>query len=390
MFEYYSHICKLTKMEDIEIPVIYKQQMRKFVNIVKDNGLDNNGIIYGGLVRDEIIGNHYRQEFINKGLNFKDYWKTDYNPETNKRLIIPNDIDIFFPEEKNSQKFIDSVKESIRIYNGGVSIRFINRSENMFSYISSFLKLKHHKLSIYVVVGRTLCNAGKRLRMNVDILTTNTQLMDESPHIKHYMSDIEPPFYNLDFLCNVFIMQKINNRTNIRISNCTGTRIDTMSFSKKIAFSSKITTDIINGTTQFVRNDSSNISELINCYRILKLIDRVYSWNITNIPFNIFTSKDIKEAIECTCYICLEDIKLSVVSHDSDDSVESKKLQEFKYVSLSTTAKTQIFHYRCFMSFLYAEKNKKYINTETNKIECRCPLRTPFNFKKCYEKVSYD
>ena len=88
-------------------------------------------------------------------------------------------------------------------------------------------------------------------------------------------------------------------------------------------------------------------------------------------PLGIIVYKPVFNAVKY--------VPLKVIIPDND-----------KYVSLSTTAKTQIFHYRCFMSFLYAEKNKKYINTETNKIECRCPLRTPFNFKKCYEKVSYD
>ena len=32
---------------------------------------------------------------------------------------------------------------------------------------------------------------------------------------------------------------------------------------------------------------------------------------------------------------------------------------------------------------------KSYRNPETDCIECRCPMRIPFNFKECYMSVKY-
>jgi hypothetical protein len=74
------------------IDITYAKEKRALVNNIKRFGLDTSGIIFGGLVRDEIIATHYRDEFINNKLDFSLYWDKDYSPETNGRLIIPNDI----------------------------------------------------------------------------------------------------------------------------------------------------------------------------------------------------------------------------------------------------------------------------------------------------------
>jgi len=369
---------------DIKVSTSYIKEMRRFINLIKRMVLNNGGIIYGGLVRDEIIGNHYREKFIKKNLDFDKYYDMTYDIETNKRLILPSDIDVFFKTNANVDEFFKNVKNVlIEPYFGQMKIKTNTRTQNMFNYISSFLKLKHNKVQISIVIGKTLTSCGTTLKLLMDILTVNTELIVNDRSSEMYMSDIEPPFYNIDFLCNSFILEYSNKRTNIRISNCTGTKIDNMEFTKKMYFANTILKDIVNNRTQFIRNDSNFNAELINCYRIIKLIQKPFSWNITNIPFHIFKSDEITNDIEETCLICMDEIKLLMEKKEQYNGIS-------KYISITTTSKNQILHYKCFCSYIDKEQNKRYINADTGKIECRCPLRIPFNFNECYKSVDFD
>ena len=90
----------------------------------------------------------------------------------------------------------------------------------------------------------------------------------------------------------------------------------------------------------------------------------------------IIKISDITESEEYKCCIC-QDI--------FDKSCENKVFEINTYKT-----KSYYLHYNCFINHLKAENRKKYINTETNLIECRCPMRIPFNFKDCYKEVLYD
>jgi len=344
-------------MTDATINITYGKEKRALVNHIKRVGLNRNGIIFGGLVRDEIIATHYRDEFINKKLNFSRYWDKKYNPETNGRLIIPNDIDIYFNNTSNIQDFLETIKSYVNNFNGKIIIQEINSSNlRSFSYNLN-VSLNHTKVYIEIRLGRTISFTGIRIALEIDIIS----------NVNQPTTSLEPPFYNLDFLSNVFIMEKTNGIINIRLSNCTGTILDSMNFLKKSMNSSKILDDIINFRTQFVRNFTQNLdSEYINCYRIIKMIEREYSWNITNVPFSPIT---IDEKDDERCCICLE------------------KLDNNKPL-ISITKTKNILHKCCFISYLKVEQNKRYRN-ENGLIEIRCPFRNPFNFKNCFKNVNY-
>ena len=99
------------------------------------------------------------------------------------------------------------------------------------------------------------------------------------------------------------------------------------------------------------------------------MIDREYSWNITNVPFSPIT---IDEDDDNRCCICL-------------DKFDKKR----QLISINTNPITKnIIHRCCFMTYLKTEQRKRYRN-DNGLIEILCPFRNPFNFKECYKNVNY-
>jgi len=363
-------------MSFVSIGMNYDKEKRLLINAIKKIGLGLNGIIFGGVVRDDIIATHYRQEFINKKLDFDKYWDYEYSPETIGRLLVPNDIDIYFKNDIYL-KFIEDIREFIKLFGGSLVANEVVRSSafKSFNYINSNLNLKHTKVCIQLKLGKTLRYSGMSMKLNIDIISNNINMIYDNYTYQQYVENLEPPFFQTDFLSNVFVMDKSNGNVNIRLSNCTGTPLDTMVFTQKNKVISKITDDIINFRTQFIRNTTySYDAEFINCYRIIKMIDRHdFSWNITNVPFSQISSKDIDEKEELSCCICLE-----TINNNDGDLISIKTIPRAK----------NVLHKDCFINYLKKEQTKRYKN-DMDVIECRCPLRVPFNFKDCYKLVDY-
>ena len=261
------------------VTVMYYRELRNLINRVKTIGLNSSGILFGGVVRDDIIGTHYRKLFIDKDLDFDKYWNYDYDIETRKRLIIPKDIDIFFKNENNYTSFVKEIQKLVQRFGGNISFS-VNNNLNHIKYTCNYVFLKHERLHIYLTVGNSLSQSGIRLTLDIDIIKVDSNRnvsMDNMTYLNE-ISRIEPPFFNLDFLSNTFICEKSNSTIVTRMSNCTGTPLDTMVFSNKIHISSKIIEDIINMRTQFVSKMDFFNTEYINCFRILKMIERNSAW----------------------------------------------------------------------------------------------------------------
>jgi len=354
------------------------REKRSLFNQVKAMAMNNKGILFGGVVRDDIIGKHYRQQFIKKNLDYDRYWDSDYDENTKYRLIIPNDIDVFFRCHNNSISFQNKLREFVKGFNGSFIITDdIVFKQLDYSKVNRFLT--HKIININIRLGRTLFDNGITINLKIDlieIIPVNSSI--DNYEYSQFAAKAEPPFNNLDFLCNVFVMEYTTSGDYItRISNATGTPIDDMIFSEKLAFSVKIINDIINFRTSFVRVSESYNAEYVNCYRILKMIDRHYSWSIVNLPFRIITIGDIENKIEDDCSVCLESI------HSDDASKQIVEVNTYKI-------KSNYLHKSCFLRYLYKEQQLKYLNPDTNTIECRCPFRGFFNFKECHKKISYE
>ncbi len=367
------------------VTVMYYRELRNLINRVKTIGLNSSGILFGGVVRDDIIGTHYRKLFIDKDLDFDKYWNYDYDIETRKRLIIPKDIDIFFKNENNYTSFVKEIQKLVQRFGGNISFS-VNNNLNHIKYTCNYVFLKHERLHIYLTVGNSLSQSGIRLTLDIDIIKVDSNRnvsMDNMTYLNE-ISRIEPPFFNLDFLSNTFICEKSNSMIVTRMSNCTGTPLDTMVFSNKIHISSKIIEDIINMRTQFVSKMDCFNTEYINCFRILKMIERNFAWNIVNIPFIFINVMDIIEPINDKCCICLDDI---VVDEATKEEV-SKTYEQL--IELNTNKKkSNYLHTHCFLNYLRKEQQTRYVDQTTRKVECRCPFRNLFNFRDCHKQVEY-
>jgi len=355
------------------------KQKRCLINKIKNIGLSNNGIIYGGLVRDEIIALHYRHQFIHKELDFESYWDIQYDPESAKRTIIPNDMDIYFKNVKDVINFTNNLSSFTKLFNGYVNSTQGNMINDL-NYINTSFNINHTKIKLVVYIGKTINFTGIKLSFDIDVIyADNSSNEINNQEYESLVSTMEPPFNHLDFLSNIFIIERINDKNNIRISNNTGTPIDKMPFTIKNQFITRVINDMLQHKTQFVRHIEGNYNvEYINIYRILKMIDRPFHWNITNIPITILNSTDVDSAIinDNICCICIENF-------------DKEKHKENKVVSIHINKTNHLLHHKCFITYMQTEQKKRYRNPDTGFIECRCPYRNPFNFKDCHLNVNY-
>ena len=229
-----------------------------------------NGVVYGGYVRDEMISTYHTQNYYSNGYSEVDF----YNPKTHKssfkRTIKPNDIDIYFKSQEIANRFIDE------LYSYG---DILTSTNNDFTYTGIYSLIKHKQI--------TLITSKSYLSIDVSYPHKNTE---------EECLDIEPPFNNLDMLCNGFV-KDVNG---IRYSSTTGTYIDDLDEVERKREIVRITFDMYEMKTELIAG--LKIEEPYIVGRVAKMINRRFSWNITNAPFEY-----IKKEVVCRC--CNETVK---------------------------------------------------------------------------------
>jgi hypothetical protein len=184
------------------------KEIRFGYSIIENIVYKNDGIIFGGFVRDEILKDHAINEFckmfckqedlINTKMlsgELKDKFKTmfwDKNIDylTIDRQLNPNDIDIYFSDLNKSEKFIDDL---IKINNSIFDVLRFDKSD---LYILNE-EINHITIEASVYLGRTLLKGGTRVSFKIDICIHPT---------------MEPPFKNLDAYTNILLKDKYGIR----------------------------------------------------------------------------------------------------------------------------------------------------------------------------------
>ena len=204
---------------------------------LKHTGLDNNGTIFGGFVRDEYISEYYTDKFkrehnredMNIGEYCERYWNEEFSPETKARILMPKDMDISFKTREEADKFINelrSIPEFSKIW-----ITSSNTSEYSRCMQDSLESIQH--ISIDMHYGREpFLSRGRLIKIDIDIVVPINK-------------NIEPPFDNLDMLCNGFILTKEGKR----FSKNTGTIIDMYSDYERAVVTPQILRDMLNFKT---------------------------------------------------------------------------------------------------------------------------------------------
>lgn len=317
------------------------KEKRAILSYIKNIGLEKNGKIFGGMVRDEIICNHYKHEFttkyklINSKNNqalpsfSKDFWDVTYDPETIGRTLVAKDIDIFFPKNSDGKAFITKISNTFS--NNNIQIDDISINNPYVSHEYGHL-IEQKKISFTYIIGKTYTFRGFKLKISIDCLL----IKEMSTH--YYDTTIEPPFKNADMLCNLFIETK----DGIRLSTNTGTIIDNLSIYERNKVQLNVMRDIINFKTELITDaELSDLPELTdmeyNKSRELTLMRRVIkmttpminrpSWNITNLPYKI--DKIIKNpddgsaetCIICCCELNIDDNVTSIYSKSSKGEI---------------------------------------------------------------------
>ena len=388
---------------------------------------DNNGIIFGGYVRDKIISDHYKSIYNDANScnshQIHKFWNCFNQPETAARTLVAKDMDICMYQKEDVNGFLNALQ---KIFCDEFGITNISSSE-----FSAICELSYFGIPImmskrikYVAtVGRIpYVYCGTVITFDFDILIPKKSWM-------------QPPFNKIDMLSNVFIMSK----QGILMSNNTGTMIDTMSLLNKQKMSAKIMSDIVEFKTQFCMVNNQTSRDRFDCdyeynrkavERIQKLLFKTFPWHITNLPFEICdydktaakktnrakAAKPTKSAsdtdiIDITDTSDTDAATTATVSVETATSTTTKTVETtetaiccicmdgFKkkdrcveiYIDNSTHTKkvcSCVAHDKCIFKYfekqLETAKNcEEHAINPSDSFEFRCPMRNVVNFQKC-------
>lgn len=339
---------------------------------VKKVVLANNGIIFGGYVRDMIISDHYKAIYNScNPYDIHKFWNRRYHSETAARTLVAKDMDICMYREEDVSNFIAALQD---IFNDKFGYSNISSSDITITQDDCYFGIPiemHKKLNYKITIGQIpYVHSGIELSFDFDILVPRR-------------TNVHPPFFKVDLLSNIFIL----NKHGVVMSNHTGTIIDKMSILNKQKISTLIMADVIKFKTQFCMrnyrdryvsgnyNYNSKVFERIN-----KMLFRNFKWDITNLPFLIC---DYKSNIDNNnCCICLTNFKHNdkIVKMFIDNSTKTDKI----------CCNMSIAHDKCLFKYLQTqletEKEDGFSNA-ADPFEFRCPLRNAINFKICSSNI---
>lgn len=209
-----------------------------------------NGVVYGGYIRDKMIATYYTQNYYLKGNAESDFYNAKIHKSSVRRMTAPNDIDIYFKRQEIADRFIDELHS----FGDVLVVR-----NNDATYTGIYSLIKHKQLIV-----------DSRLTIDISYPYANTEKECE---------DIEPPFNNLDMLCNGFV----KDANGIRYSSTTGTYIDDLDEVERKREIARITLDMYEMKTELT--GGLKIEEPYIVGRVVKMINRRFSWHIVNAPF---------------------------------------------------------------------------------------------------------
>jgi hypothetical protein len=335
---------------------------------LRNIGLSQNGTIFGGFVRDEYIAEYYTEKYKNKNSNESElrYWDTEHSPETSARLLIPKDMDISFKSLQEADEFIAAIKQVPEFdYISVVHDTNPNSAYNC-SIKNSIASIRHVNIKMYY--GREpFLNRGRTISMDIDVVVPNN-------------SNLEPPFGNLDMLCNGFIVTKEGGK---RFSRHTGTIIDMYSDYERAVVTPQIIRDLCHFKTYICMTNNTE-RETINISafnRVKKMMCKKVPWEMLNMPYKNEVYKCSESDTTEECCIC---------------SCEIENNAKVAYTTITkedmTTVNTGKLHEVCMMKYIdYQIMNlTEFRRNNPGKVLCfKCPSRNSITFTRCKLDIQF-
>jgi hypothetical protein len=342
-------------------------------NMIERRAFKNDGIIFGGAVRDGIISEHYSKKYRNYAqgdkhlLHNKQFWDTSVHPESAARTLVPDDMDIYFSCKQDSEFFIESLHSMCEEEHVRISTK--TSKDDISNRLSKYSRmLDVQQLTLTMKAGNIpFVFSGYNIEINIDVVTPTYPIM------------MQPPFRNLDFLCNGFLRTKHG----VFYSENTGTYIDKLTEIEKTAEVLKIQQDMIQFKTNICKFENIKQKDISTFHRnkcafkrIHKLLKKeTFEWTICNLPFEL--RKATEEHLESVCFVC----QSQFVEQDILAIVSTTKNGE--KIPCSTT------HKNCLMRYLEHQYEDacnitsiNYVH-EDDKFIYKCPIRTPIDFTTC-------
>lgn len=342
----------------------------KIYELVKTSVFENNGVIFGGFVRDMIISDHYKTIYNStNGYNIHKFWNKFHQPETAARAMIAKDMDICMYSLEDVDTFTTALKN---IFNERAGYANVTLKDTTVSKDSCYFGIPiniHKRISVKTTVGKIpFVYSGVDLTFDFDIIVPRR-------------ANVQPPFNRIDMLSNVFILTK----QGITISNNTGTIIDKMSIINKQKISGLIMSDIVEFKTQFcLMNYTDNYAcgsfryNMKVCERLNKMLFRQFPWKITNLPLALeqFSGNNEANSMCCICHSDFKD-KQKIAAIHSDNSTKTEKIC------------TMMAHSMCLFKYFdtQIDSAKADMLTEAENFQFRCPMRNVINFKTIAKNI---
>lgn len=342
----------------------------KIYELVKTAVFENNGVIFGGFVRDMIISDHYKTIYNStNGYNIHKFWNKFHQPETAARAIIAKDMDICLYSLDDVNRFTNTLQN---IFNERAGHANVTLKDTTIAKDACYFGIPiniHKRVSVKTTVGKIpFVYSGVELTFDFDILVPRR-------------ANVQPPFNRVDLLSNAFILTK----QGITISNNTGTIIDRMSIINKQKISGLIMSDIVEFKTQFcLMNYTDNYAcgsfryNMKVCERLSKMLFKQFPWKITNLPFTLeqFSGNNEAKSMCCICHSDFKD-KQRIAAIHSDNSTKTEKIC------------TMMAHSMCLFKYFdtQIESAKADRLTEAENFQFRCPMRNVINFKTSAKNI---
>jgi len=359
------------------------REKKDIIHVLKEKCFKHNGLVFGGLVRDEIIANHWYREF-NKFYNseeqrtnplrenfYKSYWDTSIHPESKGRAVIAKDVDTFFSSHDNAIAFIDAVQEEF-----GRDAFYIpsedDRDDSIFytncCIADSFIV---KKCVINYAAGKTRIFPGHLIQMGLDIVYPREAGM--------VISYLEPPFSNTDLTCNMFVQDK----NGIRISKNPGDWFKSFSLVEQSIVLAKTMIDMINFRTLIVKDSSTTYDKIKDIQRYLKrMTDKKFPWTIENLPYDIVDYVPKEEEDELKKEVCC--ICQSLLVNDQPDTIAIIRSVNSSGEKMAGAK----LHHKCLCNHLKFEIERRLVYPRLkNQPNLVCPFKCPINFDKCNELI---